>query len=171
MIEGAPPEILPSDPRLRMRRAGPIDEPFIRELFREVLAEQFAGTGLPSPILEQVVAQQFRSQTVGYGAQYPDAISLIVMWQGTAIGRLLLDCAHDRWHIIDIALSPAARGCGLGSDVLAAVATDARQRGVEALTLSVLTNNWAARRFYARQGFAEIGQAGAAHISMKKILA
>ncbi|EJN14839.1 acetyltransferase [Bradyrhizobium sp. YR681] len=171
MIGDARLDIVPDDPALRLRPAGPVDEPFIRHLFEEVRAGQFAATGLSGPIVGQIIAQQFRSQAAGYAAQFPDAISLIVTQDGTAIGRLLLHCASERWHIVDIALLPLDCGRGTGTKILDALEASARQRGVGALTLTVLSGNPAAHRFYLRHGFAESGQAGAAHIAMRKDLA
>jgi ribosomal protein S18 acetylase RimI-like enzyme len=171
MIDGAQLDIVPNAPALRLRPANPTDAPFIRHLFGEVRTVQFAATGLSGPILDQVIAQQFRSQTAGYAAQFPDAISLIIMQNATAIGRLLLHCMRERWHIIDIALLPADCGRGAGTKILDALEASARQQGVGALTLSVLADNSAAHRLYLRRGFAEMGQAGAVHIAMKKDLA
>ena len=170
MTDGALLDIVPNDPELRLRPAGPTDEPFLRNLFAEGRAEQFTAAGVSGPILDQVIAQQYRSQASGYAAQFPDAISLIVAESGSAIGRLLLHCASQPWHIIDIALLLADCGRGLGAEIIAAVVARARERGVSALTLSVLASNVAARRFYLREGFSETGKAGAAHIAMRKEL-
>ncbi len=93
---------------------------------------------------------------------------MIVTRDGDAIGRLLLHCKSERWHIIDIALLPAECGRGVGTRIIEARAS---QGNVIALTLSVLATNAAARRFYLRQGFAEVGQAGGSHIAMRKDLA
>jgi ribosomal protein S18 acetylase RimI-like enzyme len=164
-------DITPSDPGLRLRPAGPADEVFTRELFSTVRAAQFAAGGLSGPILDEVIAQQFRSQMAGYAAQFPGALSLIVTRNGTAIGRLLLHCASERWHIIDIALMPADCGRGAGTKILDALEASARQRGAGTLTLSVLSGNLAARRLYLRQGFSETGEAGATHIAMRKDIA
>jgi ribosomal protein S18 acetylase RimI-like enzyme len=170
MMDRASFAIIPDDPSLGLRPARPIDEQFIRHLFEQVSTGQFTGTGLSGPILGQVIAQQFRSQAAGYAMQFPEAISLIVTRNGTSIGRLLLHCASERWHVIDVALLPAECGRGAGTAIFDALEAIARQRGAGALTLSVLTNNLAARRFYARQGFIETGPVGAAHFAMKKDL-
>jgi ribosomal protein S18 acetylase RimI-like enzyme len=124
--------------------------------------------GLSGPILDQVIAQQFSSQMAGYAAQFPNAISLIVTRNGTAIGRLLLHCASAQRHIVDIALLPVDCGHGAGTKIIDALAASARHQGIAALTLTVLASNVAARRFYLRHGFIETGQAGAAHIAMTK---
>ncbi|WP_271566075.1 GNAT family N-acetyltransferase [Bradyrhizobium sp. CCBAU 11386] len=60
------------------------------------------------------------------------------------------------------------RNRGVGSEIFDAIEASARRRSVGALTLTVLTGNLAARRFYLRHRFAETGQAGAAHITMRK---
>jgi ribosomal protein S18 acetylase RimI-like enzyme len=170
MIDRASFDIIPDDPALRLRAARSLDEPFVRRLFEQVWTGRFTATGLSGTIVSQVIAQQFRSQAAGYAVQFPEAISLIVTREGTAIGRLLLHCASERWHIVDIALLPDDCGCGVGSKILNALEASARPCGVGALTLSVLASNFAARRFYARQGFAETGPVGATHIAMKKAL-
>jgi ribosomal protein S18 acetylase RimI-like enzyme len=88
----------------------------------------------------------------------------------TAVGRLLLDCAHERWHVIDVALVPTACGRGLGSEIFAALEASARERGVGALTLTVLATNLGARRLYLRRGFVETGVAGGTHVAMRQDL-
>ncbi|XUJ34072.1 GNAT family N-acetyltransferase [Bradyrhizobium japonicum] len=118
-----------------------------------------------------LLEQQFRAQSAGYAAQFPDAVSLLIVRRDEPIGRLILHCTAQRWHIVDIVLLPAERGHGLGTEVIDALEASARQQGVGALTLSVLGGNPAAHGFYLRRGFAETGQAGAAHIAMKKDLA
>ncbi|OKO78806.1 GNAT family N-acetyltransferase [Bradyrhizobium sp. AS23.2] len=171
MFDALSLDIVPDDPAPRLRPAGPIDEPFIRRLFEEVRTVQFTATGLSGSVVSQIVAQQFQSQAAGYAAQFPRAISLIVTQGETAIGRLLLHCTSEHWHIIDIALLPAACGRGAGTKIMEALQASARRQGVGALTLSVLASNLGARRFYLRRGFAEIGQAGDAHVAMRKAFA
>ena len=140
MMDRASLDIIPGDPALRLRPASPVDELFIRHLFEQVRTGQIAATGLSGPILDQILEQQFRSQAASYAVRFPNASSLIITREGSAIGRLLLHCTDERWHIVDIAL------------------------------LVVLTSNPGARRFYQRQGFDQMGPAGA-HIAMRKDLA
>jgi ribosomal protein S18 acetylase RimI-like enzyme len=154
-----------------LRQADAADASFLRQLFEQVRTAQFTATGLSGPIVGQIMEQQFRSQAAGYTVQFPDAVSLIVTRDGGAIGRLLLDCTHERWHVIDVVLLPADCGRGLGSEIFAALEASARERGIAALTLMVLSTNLAAHRFYLRRGFVETGQAGPAHRAMRKDLA
>jgi ribosomal protein S18 acetylase RimI-like enzyme len=156
---------------LAMRPTETEDESFVRHLFKTARAESFPVAGLPPAVLDTLLEQQFRAQLAGYSAQFPDAVSLLIVQRDEPIGRLILNCAAERWHIVDIVLLPAERGQGLGTEILDALDASARQRGVGALTLSVLASNTGALRFYLRHGFVETGQAGAAHIAMRKDLA
>ena len=57
-------------------------------------------------------------------------------------------------NIHDLAVHPSARGMGVGMALLAAVQTQALQRGACKLTLEVLTGNTVAQKSYERFGFA-----------------
>lgn len=145
------------------------DEPFLRQLFRSVRADDFAA--FQAEILDKLLEQQFRSQTAGYAAQFPDAVSLIILHRDEAVGRLILAVSDHRWHIADIALLTAARGQGIGTDLIQAVARAASDAGAREVSLSVFATNTAARRLYLRLGFAETAEmADRAYISMAKSL-
>ena len=159
---------MPRDPLTRLRLAVPADEAFLRQLYKTTRAAEFVAAGLPAAALEGLLDQQYRAQTVGYGMQFPDACSLIVEHRDAPAGRLLLLCADHRWHIVDIALLPAVRGQGIGTDLIEAIARAAAARGARELTLAVLSGSAAARRLYARLGFSETG--GDVHLSMVRRL-
>lgn len=171
MADGMLVEIRPGHLDVQLRPTRQSDEAFVWRLFRDARAEQFEAAGVSGLLLEQVLAQQFRNQAAGYCERFPTAISMIITRCTTAIGRLLLHCTDEHWHIVDIALLSKECGCGFGTVVIEALEASARKRDVAALTLSVLASNLAARRFYLRHGFAESGPVGAAHIAMKKDLA
>ena len=61
---------------------------------------------------------------------------------------------------LGIGVSPAFRGRGLGTALLAATVELAREQGVAALGLSVSERNEVARRLYERAGFAVVGREG-----------
>jgi ribosomal protein S18 acetylase RimI-like enzyme len=60
-------------------------------------------------------------------------------------------------HVIGMMVRPEARGVGLGALLLEACIADARQAGLEMLTLSVTAENAGAVRLYERHGFAAYG--------------
>jgi ribosomal protein S18 acetylase RimI-like enzyme len=60
-------------------------------------------------------------------------------------------------HVIGMMVRPEARGVGLGALLLEACIAEARQAGIEMLTLSVTAENAGAVRLYERHGFATYG--------------
>jgi RimJ/RimL family protein N-acetyltransferase len=156
------------DDGLALRPTDAADEPFIRHLFKTARAESFAAVQLPPASLDALLEQQFRAQSAGYAAQFPDALSLVIARHDEPIGRLILGNDTLCWRIIDILLLPSVRGRGVGTDIIRAVAQAARAQGAHALTLAVLASNLAARKLYGRLGFVEDGEAaaGGTHIAM-----
>ena len=151
-----------------LRPAAAADQPFIRQLFKTARPGEFKAAGLPDAALDILLEQQFRAQAAGYAAQFPQALSLIVLHRDEPIGRLMLQIGRNSWHVIDVVLLPSARGRGIGTDLIGAVARAAQHQGARELNLTVLSGNAAARRLYARLGFIET--ASGAHIAMSKPL-
>ena len=89
---------------------------------------------------------------------------------GASIGRadITLEPQDAALHVIDIAISAAARGRGIGGAIIGALTDAAADLGVSRCTLSVLAGNVPARRFYERQGFLPVG--GDVHLQMVKAL-
>jgi ribosomal protein S18 acetylase RimI-like enzyme len=160
--------IAPQNPAARLRVASAADAPFIRELFKTGRAGDFTAAGLPPGVLDALLEQQFRAQSAGYAAQFPDAVSLIILWRDEPAGRLILAISNRIWRIVDIVLIPAARGLGIGTDIIDAVARAAHEKGADELVLSVLSTNAAARRLYTKLGFAAME--GGVYIQMTKRL-
>jgi ribosomal protein S18 acetylase RimI-like enzyme len=158
--------ICPRDSATHIRLAAPTDEPFVRHLYKSSRTAEFAAATLPPSALDTLLDQQFGAQGRGYAAQFPEAVTLIIVHDARPIGRLILHADHARWRIVDIVLLPEARGRGVGTDVLEALVRAARNAGAAALDLSVLATNVAARRLYARLGF-EPRDSGV-HISMTR---
>lgn len=61
-------------------------------------------------------------------------------------------------EIADIAVTPDARGRGVGRALLDEIIVDLRGRGVRTLYLEVRESNAAARRLYASRGFGAVGR-------------
>ena len=55
---------------------------------------------------------------------------------------------------------PARTGLGIGAKLMDWALTEARQRGHDAVQLSVYSENYGAQRFYERYGFAKIADIG-----------
>lgn len=93
----------------------------------------------------------------------PDTVILVVTLDGTVAGYLYGDTtpaiettmtfAFARFYIHQIAVAPAAQGCGCGAALIQAAREHAHTRGLGTLALSVWDFNRKARRFFERQGF------------------
>ena len=75
----------------------------------------------------------------------------IIEREGEAIGYQMIVRHPDHWYLDEIAIVAAARGLGIGTELVKAMMEDARAAGVP-VRLSVLEVN-PAQRLYARLGF------------------
>lgn len=73
-------------------------------------------------------------------------------------GFILARVAGDEAEILTLAVSPAARGQGLGRALLRAAAGHAQTLGAAKLFLEVGSDNPAALALYAHQGLAPVGR-------------
>lgn len=156
-------------PDSRIRPHAAADDDFCRALFREQRAAQFAPLDLGDGALRAMLDQQFEAQRMATTRRFPDAEAFIIAHAGRDVGRLIvtfragspaasegtasLPSDSPILHLIDLALAPAARNCGIGSDVINSLARAGHALGAKHFTLSVLQSNEAARRLYARLGF------------------
>ncbi|HVZ52489.1 MAG TPA: GNAT family N-acetyltransferase [Pseudolabrys sp.] len=138
-----------------LRRADDGDLPFQRMLFERARPDLAVLAAWPEAVRAPFLDQQFHFQTAHYARVYPQAERLILLAGEDAIGRLILDCAAERWCLVDIALLPAWRGRGIGEALLRAIQTQAVQAGAGAVELMVESIN-PARRLYERLGFAAV---------------
>jgi ribosomal protein S18 acetylase RimI-like enzyme len=156
-------QTLPSS-GLHLRPVQDEDASFLFALFAET-QDQLAALRADQALWRSLVEMQFRGRQSSFAALYPDAEdSVLEDENGEPVGRLLLDRPFarqgnphaNRWRIVDIALLTAARGHGLGTQVLQrlqdrAAACDA------GLELQVDPTN-PARRLYERLGFRTVSE-------------
>jgi ribosomal protein S18 acetylase RimI-like enzyme len=128
------------------------DAAFRFALFRTSRGPGWEQLPLPPELMAKIMEQQFQVQTQAYNANWPDARLEIVMVENLAVGRLATHRAPDALHLIDIALTPAWRGRGLGEALLRMLMDEALARTC-ALTLNVDPDNRGALQLYKRLGF------------------
>jgi ribosomal-protein-alanine N-acetyltransferase len=73
---------------------------------------------------------------------------------GAVVGYAGVDCGGEVADVMTIATAPAARGQGLGRDLMQWLIGEARRAGAEHLMLEVRADNTAAQRLYTTTGFA-----------------
>ena len=78
--------------------------------------------------------------------------------KGRVLGFILVRQAADEAEILTIAVDKSVQKQGIGKELLDAASDRLRIAGVRKLFLEVDEENQAARRLYAKAGFAQVGQ-------------
>ena len=134
------------------------DETFLFELYASTRGDEMALVGWDKPQQEAFLRMQFKAQRSSYAMQFPNADYRIIVHDGRAAGRLIVDRSGDNILLIDIALLPEFRNAGIGSTLMKQVMAEAA-RSQKPVKLHVEKFN-RARRFYDRLGFSTVGDHG-----------
>ncbi len=135
------------------------DMAFLSKLYRSTREAELAEVTWSEAEKQVFCDMQFEAQHKHYQQYYPDAQWLVIKRHGTPIGRLYLERWPREHRIIDIALSPAVRGQGIGGALLqdlqeSAIADEARGIGVHVEKANP------AMSLYRRLGFTTIEEKG-----------
>lgn len=100
------------------------------------------------------------SQGALVGGDFTD-LRKVYGWVGASIRALLLaalerDTENQRFLMDGIFVAQEARGRGVGTALLDAIAAEARQRGYKQVRLDVIDTNPRARALYLHEGFKEV---------------
>lgn len=79
-------------------------------------------------------------------------------WRSAALSLLERDVDNERFLMDGIFVTAAARGRGVGTALLQAIAQEARGRGYDRLRLDVINTNPRARALYERFGFVAVDE-------------
>ena len=140
-----------------LRPEGPADGPFLLEVYASTRREELEATGWPAAMREAFVRMQFNAQQQGYRAAFPRAEFAIILLDGQAVGRIVIDRAGNEFRFVDIALLPEHRGRGLGTALIQNLQREAAA-AKKPVRLSVLKGE-RAFRLYQRLGFEKTGEA------------
>jgi ribosomal protein S18 acetylase RimI-like enzyme len=140
---------------LRLRPERDEDDDFRFQLFCQSCPTEFALLRLEPAALGQLIGFQFRAQTAGYRANFPDARFDIIELASLRIGRIVVDRRRDVLHIVDQAIVPSQRNRGAGTTIMKALMDEAGRAG-QMVRLRVASTNHSAMRLYLRIGFAPI---------------
>lgn len=134
------------------------DLPFLFRLYASTREAELAPVPWSAAQKATFLDMQFRAQHTFYKEHYGQALWLLILHGGQAIGRLYLDRQSDEHKVIDIALLPEHRGKGLGAALMRDLIEEAGAAG-KALGIHVEKNN-PARHLYDRLGFVTIDEHG-----------
>jgi GNAT superfamily N-acetyltransferase len=143
---------------LALRPEVEADVPFLRRLYVSTRWEELAVTNWTEAQKLAFLESQFALQRHHYRTYYPSADWGILQHGSEQAGRLYVDRQADALLVVDVSLLPEWRGRGIGTAIVQAMCTEARDAG-KAVTISVEKYN-PAQRLYRRLGFREASDHG-----------
>lgn len=147
--------------KLKVLAATEADDEFMIALFAST-QDDLRLLDLDDSVLQTLLQQQFRAQSISYKNDFPDAEYFLIEVEGDRAGRLILDTRDSHIRIVDLALTPQVRGKGYGTQLLNGLKQLANERQLP-LILSVRMDNSRARSLYARLGFTLLREHGIHH--------
>ena len=128
----------------------PEDESFLQELYSST-RDDLRYLSADENQARQLMTMQYLAQKRSYGQQFPNASHEIILLDGKAIGRMIVDRTSDAICLVDLAVLTDERGLGIGTIILDRLIEESSSRNVP-IELSVLKTN-RAQRLYDRLGF------------------
>lgn len=119
------------------------------------------------PMLESDIADILQIECAAYafpwnrnifrGCLRDDYCCRVLEMDGEIAGYAIMSMGKDEAHLLNLCVDPERHGMGLGDQLLRFVLDFARQHKAVSTFLEVRPSNMAARRFYERRGFVEVG--------------
>ncbi len=125
------------------------DEAFLFALYANTRAAEVAAWGWAEAQAQAFLQMQFRAQR-GHAA-YPNAVEMIIEWEGNAVGHWLIARPDGEIRLVDVALLSAHQRLGIGTYLLQDLQRMAQSEGLP-IRLHVAYDN-PARFWYKRHGF------------------
>ena len=144
--------------KITLRPVQDSDNEFLLKVYGSTREQELAHVPWTAEQKQQFVRMQYEAQKSHYAAQHPQASHEIICVEGTDAGRLYLDRAGEKFHILDITLLPEHRNRGAGSFLMGQIMADAKEAG-KPVSIFVETFN-PSLRLFQRLGFAPIQQEG-----------
>ena len=166
----AAPALRP-DRRLRtmgiaLRPAVDADMPFLRRLYADLRADELVIAPWTDAAKAAFIESQFALQHHHFTTPGIATDRWIVARGGRAVGRLYANRGDSPWRLVEIGLTPAAQGQGVGSALLDWLKREARDAGARGIDLHVHLTNPRAAALYARHGFVATDADSATHRRM-----
>lgn len=103
-------------------------------------------------------ADPWSSGSLGALVRDPDVTTLVAVQHRRVIGYVYARAAGSEAEILDLAVGPDDRRCGVGRALVAAALEQLAAAGVCAVYLEVRDSNTGAQAFYRTLGFREVGR-------------
>lgn len=139
-----------------LRPAGESDADFLRALYLDVHAADFALMPLDPAALAGLAELQLRAQNASYRTRYSNAVDHVIEVAAQPVGRCWLNRDHAELRVLDIAVLASQQRRGIAREVLTRLQAEAGALGFT-LALAVWHENTAATELYRRLGFVQTG--------------
>ena len=143
---------------LALRPATQTDAAFLSTVYRSVREPELQAMGWPEAQIDDFCNLQHRLRTAGYEQYLPPVESAVVLREGSPVGLLAVCRNPERWVLVSVELLPAARGKGIGTQLLARLQREAAAAGV-GLGLQAASGS-PVLRLCERCGFASVANDG-----------
>lgn len=164
---GLPPEMRAEAARLYWQAFGPKlgrvmgPEPRALAYLERVIRADHAIIARDGDLLLGIAG--FRTPTGSFAVGEAADLSAIYgpaggAWRGWLLRRLANEVDNVNFLVDGLCVAPAHRGQGIGTQLLAALAAEARLRGYPGIRLDVIAENTRARALYAAQGYVQTRQ-------------
>lgn len=158
--------MVPSNPEIGLENATEADVPFLEEVYISTRWEELKPVTFWNEEEKRTFLQsQFQAQRNHYGLHYKEGSFFVILINGERAGRLYLYGGEKEIRIVDIALIPAFRNRGIGSNLLQDLKKLAVSFQVD-LTIHVEIHN-PAMNLYLREGFIQEGQPNGVYLFLR----
>lgn len=144
--------------QITLRPVSADDEGLLFQVYASTREEELQLVNWTAEQKQSFLEMQFNAQRLSYAAQYAAARYDVILCDGQAAGRLIVDRADDEMLIVDIALLPEHRSRGIATALLKDLQAEAAAAS-KPLRLHVEFYN-RALQLYTRLGFRKIGETG-----------
>ena len=139
-------------PAVSLRPVTAGDDAFLHRLYADRRAPELGPLDWPLEQVRAFVDMQFRAQSDGYAATFPDADHWLVLAGEEPIGRLMLDRRPHEHLVVDVVILSDHRGKGIGTALMQEVIAGARDAGLP-VRLTVAAHDLRVVRWYEGLGF------------------
>ncbi|XEC95620.1 GNAT family N-acetyltransferase [Paenibacillus tarimensis] len=136
---------------MEFRAVTPADDSFLYALYSDARRDEVTAWGWDASQADAFLRMQWSAQNQSYAMHYPDAVHLIIVFEGQDTGRVVIHYGIESIRLVDIAVMSRHRNRGIGVAVMRHLQREAELAELP-VHLSVTSGN-PAKRLYERLGF------------------
>jgi len=144
---------------IRLRPVQDDDEAFLLRVFASTREPERLAARWEDNEWDAFLRMQFAAQRRSYRLYHPNGDHSIILRDGEPVGQVWIDRSTTEIRLVDIAVLPEHRGCGIGTHLIRGLQAAAREAGVPLRHMVEIYND-RARRLYEHLGFVSIETLG-----------